>query len=141
MALIVDTGGLLSVLDGSQDDHQLFLEAVRSAQGPLVVSPLVLAELDHLILARYGRQAELAAIEEIEAAYAVERIEDADLARARVLLTRYTDLTTFDLTDASCVVLAERYECFDILTTDRRDFRAVTGCNGQYFRILPYDAW
>ncbi|MBA2440789.1 MAG: PIN domain-containing protein [Rubrobacter sp.] len=139
MTLIVDTGGLLSVLDGKQEDHVLFLEAVRAAHGPLLVSPLVLAELDHLLLDRYGRQAELAAIEEIEAAYQVERIEDEDLARAHALLTRYADLTTFDLADASCVVLAERYSCFDILTTDQRDFRTVSGRDRQYFRILPYD--
>jgi len=30
LTLIVDTGGLLSVLDGNQDDHELFLEAARS---------------------------------------------------------------------------------------------------------------
>lgn len=139
MTLIVDTGGLLSVLDGNQDDHELFLDTIRAARGPLVVSPLVLAELDHLVLDRYGRQAELAAIEEVEAAYQIERIEDEDLARTRALLTRYTDLTSFDLTDASCVVLAERHACFDILTTDQRDFRAVSGNDGQPFRVLPYD--
>lgn len=139
MALIVDTGGLLSVLDGNQDDHKLFLEAVQSASGPLVISPLVLAELDHLLLNRYGRQAELAAIEEVEAAYQIEQIEDEDLARAHALLTQYSDLTSFDLADASCVIMAERYDCFEILTTDQRDFRTVTGGNGQVFRILPYD--
>ncbi len=139
MTLIVDTGGLLSVLDGNQDDHDLFLEAVQTARGPLLVSPLILAELDHLILDRYGRQAELTAIEEIESAYQVERVEDEDLIRARHLLIRYADLTTFDLADASCVVLAERYGCFDILTTDQRDFRTVAGHDGQHFRILPYD--
>lgn len=139
MTLIVDTGGLLSVFDGKQEDHGLFLEAVQSSRGPLLVSPLILAELDHLILDRYGRQAELAAIEEIEAAYQVEGIEEEDLNRTRELLTRYTDLTTFDLADASCVVLAERHSCFDILTTDQRDFRTVAGRGGQHFRILPYD--
>ena len=140
MTLIVDTGGLLSVLDGNQDDHSLFLETVRVARGPLIVSLLVLAELDHLVLDRYGRQAELDAIEEIEAAYQVEGMDEEDLTRARALLSRYADLTTFDLTDASCVVLAERHECFDILTTDQRDFRTVAGYGGRHFRILPYDS-
>lgn len=121
------------------DRKIIVFSLAQSAPGPLLVSPLVLAELDHLILDRYGRQAELEAIEEIEAAYQVEGIEDEDLARARALLTRYADLTIFDLTDASCVVLAECYECFDALTTDQRDFRAVGGRGGQYFRILPYD--
>lgn len=138
MTLIVDTGGLLSVLDDKQDDHELFLDAVRSTRSPLLLSPLVLTELDHLILDRYGRQAELSAIEEVEAAYQVDRI-DEDLASAYTLLSRYADLTTFDLADALCVVLAERYECFDILTTDQRDFRAVAGRDGQFFRVLPYD--
>lgn len=139
MTLIVDTGGLLSVLDDKQDDHELFLDAVRSTRSPLLLSPLVLTELDHLILDRYGRQAELSAIEEVEAAYQVDRIDNEDLARAYTLLSRYADLTTFDLADALCVVLAERYECFDILTTDQRDFRAVAGRDGQFFRVLPYD--
>lgn len=139
MTLIVDTGGLLSVLDDKQDDHELFLDAVRSARSPLLLSPLVLTELDHLILDRYGRQAELSAIEEVEAAYQVDRIDNEDLARAYTLLSRYADLTTFDLADALCAVLAERYECFDILTTDQRDFRAVAGRDGQFFRVLPYD--
>jgi predicted nucleic acid-binding protein len=136
LTLIVDAGGLLSVFDGDQDDHELFLEAVQAACGPLVVSPLVLAELDHFILDRLGREREL---EEIEAAYLVERITGDDLAQARALLARYADLTTFDLADASCVVLAERYDCFDILTTDQRDFRVVIGGRGRHFRILPYD--
>lgn len=136
MTLIVDAGGLLSVFDGDQDDHSLFLEAVQTASGPLVVSPIVLAELDHIILDRLGCRRELAAIEE---AYQVERFTGEDLSRAGGLLARCADLTTFDLADASCVVLAERHGCFDILTTYQRDFRAVTGRDGQYFRILPYD--
>jgi hypothetical protein len=53
--------------------------------------------LDHIILDRLGRRRELAAIEEIEEAYQVECFTGEDLARARGLLTRYADLTTFDL--------------------------------------------
>jgi predicted nucleic acid-binding protein len=139
LTLIVDAGGLLSVFDGDQSDHGLFLEIVEMSRGPLVVSPLVLADLDHFILDRLGRRAPLAALEEIEAAYDLETFTNEDVTRARALLSRYADLTSFDLADASCVVLAERYGCFDILTTDQRDFRAVTGGDGQPFRILPYD--
>lgn len=139
MTLIVDAGGLLSVFDGDQPKHERFLETIQAAREPLIVSPLVLAELDHFILDRLGRRAQLAALEEIEAAYEVDRFTNEDLGRARALCARYADLTTFDLADASCVVLAERYGCFDILTTDQRDFRAVTGRDGQHFRLLPYD--
>lgn len=62
MTLIVDTGGLLSVLDDNQDDHEAFVEALSIIPGPRIVSPLVIAELDHLILDRYGRAAELDAM-------------------------------------------------------------------------------
>lgn len=102
MTLIVDAGGLLSVFDGDQPDHALFLEAVQTARDPLIVSPLVLAQLDHFILDRLGRKAQLVALEEIEAAYKVDQFTNKDLARARALCARYADLTTFDLTDASC---------------------------------------
>lgn len=140
MTLVVDTGGLLSVVDGSEEDHELFVRAVQTYPGPRVMSPLVVTEVDHLVLARLGRDRELLVMEEIARSYHVVEFTNADLARARELCAGYADLTSFDITDASCVVLAERYDSFDILTTDERDFRAVTGRGGRYFRLLPYDA-
>lgn len=139
MTLIVDAGGLITALGRDQEDHGAFAEVVRTHRGPLVVSPLVVAEVDHLVLNRLGRRAELAFLDEVARSYRVERFENGDVARARELCARYADLTTFDASDASCVVLAERYDSFDILTTDERDFRAVTGSGGRYFRLLPYD--
>jgi hypothetical protein len=44
------------------------------------------------------------------------------------------------LADASLVVLADRHGTRDILTLDRRHFRALTGLDGQPFRLLPADA-
>ncbi|WP_236573092.1 hypothetical protein [Nocardia caishijiensis] len=45
-----------------------------------------------------------------------------------------------DLTDATNVALGERYETADILTLDRRDFRAIQPLTGHpAFRILPDD--
>ncbi len=139
MTLIVDAGGLLSVLASDQEDHEAFVEAVQTHRGPLVVSPLVAAEVDHLVLDRSGGEAELAFLGELVRSYRVEPFSNADVERARDLCARYADLTSFDLTDASCVVLAERYDSWDILTTDERDFRNVTGRGGRYFRLLPYD--
>ena len=139
MTLVVDAGGLISALGREQDDHEAFAEVVRTHRGPLVVSPLVVAEVDHLVLKRLGRRAELAFLDELARSYRVERFGNADVARARELCARYADLTTFDVSDASCVVLAERHDSWDILTTDERDFRNVMGGGGRYFRLLPYD--
>ncbi len=99
----------------------------------------MVAEVDHLVLDRSGREAELTFLNELVRSYQVEPFTNADVERARELCARYADLLTFDLTDASCVVLAERYDSFDILTTDERDFRNVMGAGNRYFRILPYD--
>lgn len=90
MTLIVDTGGLLSVLDANQNDHELYVYSVQNHQGPLVLSPLVLAELDHLILDRYGRKAEIIALKEVEEAYQLARFSNADLEKARALCSQYT---------------------------------------------------
>lgn len=140
MTLIVDSGGLLSVLDARQDDHELFLRAVQVARGPLIVSPFVVAELDYLIFQRFGRERELLFLEEIASgAYRVEQFSNNDVSSARALCVKYRDLKGFGLADASNVVLAERYNTLDLLTTDTKDFRAVAGPGGRSFRIHPYD--
>lgn len=140
MTLVVDSGGVLAAMDRNQREYAIFREAMENASGPLIISPFVVAELDHLIFDRYGRTQQLFFLEEVErGAYRLERFSTQDLARARALCTQYADLKGFDLGDASNVVLAERYDCFDILTTDQRDFRTVAGEGGRYFRILPYD--
>ncbi|WP_330252161.1 hypothetical protein OG874_39665 [Nocardia sp. NBC_00565] len=64
----------------------------------------------------------------------------ADLLRvARKVQNRYMAVR-LDLTDATNVSLAERYETVEVLTLDRRDFRAVTPLTGHAaFRLLPDD--
>jgi hypothetical protein len=44
------------------------------------------------------------------------------------------------ITDASLVVLADRYGTRDLLTFDERHFRKVTPLQGGAFRLLPLDA-
>jgi predicted nucleic acid-binding protein len=50
----------------------------------------------------------------------------------------YSDLQV-GLADASIVVLAERHGSADVLTFDRRHFRAMRGPGGRPFRLLPDD--
>jgi predicted nucleic acid-binding protein len=51
-------------------------------------------------------------------------------------MSRYTELK-IGLTDASLVVLAERYGTNRIGTYDRRYFRAVKPISGGWFDLLP----
>ncbi|MGW4771298.1 VapC toxin family PIN domain ribonuclease [Nocardia sp. NPDC004278] len=62
----------------------------------------------------------------------------ADLLQvARKVQNRYMAMR-LDLTDATNVSLAERYETVAVLTLDRRAFRAVTPLTGHTaFRLLP----
>jgi predicted nucleic acid-binding protein len=54
------------------------------------------------------------------------------------MMEGYKDLE-LGLADASIMVLAERFNCLNILTLDQRHFRAVLGPGGRAFRLLPQD--
>lgn len=140
MTLIVDSGGYLAAMDPEQDNHRSFLDALTSSRGPRIISPFVVAELDYMILSRYGRESQLAFLAEVDrGVYRLERFGVEDFSRANALMGEHGYLTSFGIADASNVVLAERHGTLDILTTDQRDFRQVSTQSGRYFRILPYD--
>lgn len=66
--LILDSGGLLAALDAEQNDHDAFAAVLTSYRGSLVISPFVVAELDYMILRAYGREDQLAFLQEIDRA-------------------------------------------------------------------------
>jgi hypothetical protein len=138
--MIVDTSGLLSAMDASDPLQARSAAALRSARGPRLLSPFVLAELDHLL----GRRVNLAAArrlldEVVRGAYRLEPFGSEDIEQAGAIIDRYRDLD-LGLADASIVVLAERHGIADLVTLDERHFRAVRGPGGRPFRILPADA-
>ncbi len=140
MALVLDTSGLLAAIDAAQRQHGPAREALESADGPLLVSPFVLAELDCLLATKVGRREQLALLAEVErGAYRLEPFTAADVAAARAVLQRYADLD-LGLADASNVVLAGRHDTLDLLTLDERHFRAVGSLRNQPFRLLPSDS-
>ncbi len=137
--IILDTSGLLAAIDGSQRDHAAAAAVIRSARGPLLLSPFVLAELDYLLATKVSQEASLALLDQVGGgAYRLEPMAAEDIARASEILLRYRDLR-LGLADASLVVVAERHGTLDLLTLDERHFRAVTGPGGHPFRILPAD--
>jgi uncharacterized protein len=121
-ALVLDTSGLLAVLDADQRFHAPARKAFDGYDGPLLLSPFVLAELDYLLTARVSQDASV-----------------KDLAEAVSVIERYPDLGV-GLADASVVVLANRYDTLDVLTLDVRHFRVLRGPQDRPFRLLPADA-
>ncbi len=71
--------------------------------------------------------------------YFVDSLEAAGIAKAAEVCRRNLDLK-LGLADASVVVLASRWSTRDLATFDERHFRAVTGLDGESFRLLPADA-
>ncbi|MDX3507607.1 PIN domain-containing protein [Streptomyces caniscabiei] len=114
------------------------------AAGLLVMSPLLLAELDHVATRELGREAALSAVDDLRrwmsrGRVVLQEITEDHLGAAQSVRVRYRALD-LDLADAVNVALAADYDTDAILTLDRRDFRALHPL-GRYkaFRVLPDD--
>lgn len=138
--ILLDTSGLLAALDVSQRHHAEAAGSLAAARPPLIVSPFVLAELDYLVLSRVGAAARASLLAEVaRGAYRLAPFDNADVARAEVIVNRHADVAV-SLADASIVVLAERHGTRDVLTLDERHFRVLTTTDGKPLRLLPADA-
>jgi predicted nucleic acid-binding protein len=136
--ILVDTGGVLAAVDPKQTHHRAAAEILRVPQRR-IMSPFILAELDYLIVRNAGQEQSLTLLNDVaRGVYQLESFDSADIAAAIAVINRYATLN-LGLADASLVVLAERYQCVDILTLDQRHFRTVLGPSGRPFRLLPFD--
>jgi predicted nucleic acid-binding protein len=142
---IADTNALYRLLDPGLAGHQAHRKSLGEISH-LVVSPLVLAELDHLITARAGTRKALAAARFVERSVATRRFEipavSGHLSAAIAVAEGYADADGgkgIGLTDAMNVALAAAYRTDTMFTTDRR-FRMVRPLTGHAaFRLLPDD--
>lgn len=143
MILVGDTSGLIAAFNPADPNH-LAARATLQQAGLTVVSPLVLLEIEHVITREVHRDLAYGVNDWLLAQERTGRLGipgvSADLLRtARRIQTRYADLR-LDLTDATNVAVAHRYATVDILTLDRRDFRAVRPLTEHSaFRVLPDD--
>jgi predicted nucleic acid-binding protein len=138
--LIADTSGLYAYYDESDSEHQRCRKAVATA-AHVVVSPLVLAELDYLLITRIGPEAAHGALAHLRDRVAVRRYAvpeiEPHLSAALVTMRRYPQI---GLTDTINVVMASEYRTDAILTLDRRHFRMVRPLTGHTaFRLWPDD--
>jgi predicted nucleic acid-binding protein len=141
--VIADTSGIIAAYD---DDEP---ESVRCrtvlAEAPLlVVSALVLAEIDHVATRLAGRAAARHILADIQywtraGRFAIPTITADVLAAAEQTRDRHAAVD-LDLADAVNTALAFEYRTATILTLDRRDFRAVTPLTPhKAFTLLPDD--
>ena len=137
--ILIDTSGLVAAVDPRQEHHAAAAQVLIQPQRR-ILSPFVLAEIDYLISSYAGQGEELKFLSDVaHGAYEVAPFDQGDVADAIRIIQRYGALG-LGLTDASIVVLAQRYNCRDILTLDQRHFRAIHESGPEGFRLLPLDA-
>lgn len=139
--LIIDTSGYLAGTAAKHPLSAVIRDILRTAAEPPVVSPLVLAEIDYMVLDKVGVEQELAVIDDLTSgAYEIADLDVDDVRAARSLAARHRDLK-IGITDALNAVLTDRYGTSEILTTDQRHFRVIIPLSRKFdaFRLLPAD--
>jgi predicted nucleic acid-binding protein len=133
--LLLDTSGLVSLLDRSQTHHKACSAVFRRWMKPVLTTEAVITETTHL-LGRFegGSAAALRFVLE-GGAVLVPGSTDA-LARAAAIMNKYAD-ADLDYADATLVVLAEDVGTGHVLTLDRRDFNALRWRGNKAFQVHP----
>jgi uncharacterized protein len=143
MALIVDTSAILASLDEAYAEHEPIAACLASDAGPLIISPMVVAEADYMLYTRLGAAAARRFAADVAAeAYELPEWTSGDHAVVLDIINRNSDDSNYiGVTDAANVVLADRYRTTRLLTLDQRHFRRLRPLWGaDYFTLLPYDS-
>jgi len=142
MTAIVDSSAVIALLDEDADEHEAVAAVVERFEGRLVVSPFVVAELDYML----SQKLSIAAVNKFNddvalGAYELASWEASDHAEALQVVRSFPGDDYIGVTDASNVVLADRYRTSLIMTLDQRHFRKLQPIWGpDYFTLLPFDS-
>jgi predicted nucleic acid-binding protein len=138
--IILDTSVVLALIDTSDINHERVWKWMEGVPDELCTTPLVLAELDHMVPLKGGSAAAEAVRADFrDGAYTVEWWRSA-LFETIEVASRYESIG-LGLTDASLVALAAYLETTRIATLDERHFRTVRPLGDDaHFVLLPADA-
>ncbi len=137
--IVLDTSVVVAYMNQADSRHVGVAEWIDSAADDLVTTPLVLAEIDHLV-SRYGgeRAAQALRADLAAGAYLVDWWAGA-LQDTLAVAERYGSLE-LGLVDASLVALAGRVATVEVATLDERHFRVLRPLRGgTAFTVLPAD--
>ena len=128
-AVLVDSGPLIALFDGSDAHHRRAVAFVRDHRGALVTNVAVLTEVCHLL--DFSTAAQLDFLVWAQNALDVDTQTVSDLPRIRTIIEKYSDLPA-DFADASLVALAERRDVYRVATIDD-DFTIYRGAARKKF--------
>ena len=137
MAVVVDTGVLVSAADCDEPRHKSCAELLRSLAGDLFVPGPVVSESAWLIKARLGPPAEIAFLALFTSCeLQVVDLTLADYQRCVELIGTYADLG-LGLVNASVVTVAENLRALTIATLNHRDFTVVRPAHTEASEVVP----
>jgi predicted nucleic acid-binding protein len=138
--IVADTSGILAAIDVSAASHERCAHFVQHADEPLLVSHMVVAEVDYLLTTRFGVAIANRFLADVVAGgFQLAPSDEQDLEHAITVNTRYADLG-LGVTDSLNVVLAARHRTVRIFTLDERHFRVARPLgHGKAFTLLPVD--
>lgn len=137
MALVLDTGPILALLNVEDDHHDRCVDLVRHLGESLVVPAPTLVEVDYWVRTRLDVAVWRTFVEDVAAgAYRLEPAAEADIVRAAELEERYSDLG-LGFVDAAVIAVCERLEEPKVATLDRRDFSVVVPRHVPALELLP----
>jgi predicted nucleic acid-binding protein len=139
VALVLDTGPILALLDAGDPAHGASVAMVDEVREDLVVPTCVLVEVDYWAHKLLGQATWDIFVEDISSgAYRLEPLTVPDLERAAELERQHRELD-LGLVDASVIALCERLGETKVATLDRRDFSVVRPRHCDSLRLLPAD--
>lgn len=135
MALILDTGPLVALLDATDPDHERCVALLQGTQERRLVPVCVLVEVEYLL--RPWPSAFVALLAEFDSG-ALELIDLPKrwLLRAGELLERYRELS-LGLVDATVLAATEMLRETKLATLDRRHFQTVRPSYCDALLLLP----
>lgn len=135
MALIIDTGPLVALLDATDPDHERCAALLREAHEPRIVPVCVLVEVEYLL--RPWPQALPALLADFDTG-ALELLDLPArwLQRSGELIERYRDLP-LGLVDATVIAATEMLDETKVATLDHRHFTVVRPAHAPALELLP----
>ena len=137
MALIIDTGPLVAVLDRDEPDHKRCRSLLDSFGETLVVPAPVLVEVDYLIRTRLHTGIVLAFMGDVlSGVFKIEDLVPSDYRRVREICEQYSDANV-GLVDAGVLAVAERLNEPKVATLDHRNFKMFRPRHVDSLTLLP----
>jgi predicted nucleic acid-binding protein len=137
VALVLDTGPLVSLLDRDDDDHVRCRQLILGSTEARVIPAPVLSEVDYFAYTRGRAVAMIGLLDDIlDGSYRVEDLLPADYRRVRDLCERYAD-SDLGFVDASVLAIVERLNEPKLATLDHRHFRMLRPRHVDALTLLP----